>query len=176
MKHSEKIGGDTHALRNVYAPFFQLDRLVWCVMRYCLHNFGEAADFLCPYLRYFFFAQEMRPKVMAEDSTLTYFTAATKISELWKDVRQRKRRHRIVVYIDFHADIWRFRRLAEEIFSFKSEKHCGSRVVVTDRYSRNGARAEWKLGTEGCGKVGVLLRCSKRRGERKREEPRNQRR
>merc|ERR1719389_1550745 len=40
---------------------------------------------------YFFFAQEMRPKVMAEDSTLTYFTAATKISELWKDVDEKSK-------------------------------------------------------------------------------------
>ena len=134
MKHSEKIGGDTHALRNVYAPFFQLDRLVWCVMRYCLHNFGEAADFLCPYLRYFFFSNEMRPKVMAEDSTLTYFTAATKISELWKDVRQRKRMYCSVCLFDFPLDMWGFRRLAGEIFLSNSEKRCGSRVVVKDRY------------------------------------------
>ena len=132
---------------------FQIDLLLSCVMRYRLYKFCQAADFLHPYLRYFLFSNEMRPKVMAEDSTLTYFSSATKISELWKDVRQRKRMHRIVDLVDFHADIWRFRRLAEEIFSFKSEKHCGSRVVVTDRYSRNGARAEWKLGTEGCGKV-----------------------
>ena len=120
----------------------------------------------------------MRPKLMAEDSTLTHFSVSTKVSELWKEVRQRKRMYRIVDLVDFYAEIevWGFRRLTEEIFSSNSEKHCGSRVVVTDRYSRNGARAEWKLGTEGCGKVGVLLRCSKRRGERKGEEPRIQRR
>ena len=47
----------------------------------------------------------MRPKVMAEDSTLTYFTAATKISELWKDVRQRNLMYRGVDLIGFHAEI-----------------------------------------------------------------------
>ena len=105
-------------------------------MRYRLHKVCQAADFLYPYLRYFLFSNEMRPKVMAEDSTLTYFTAATKVSELWKDVRQRKRMHRIVDLVDFHAEIevWGFRRLAEEIFSSNSEKRCGSRVVVTGRY------------------------------------------
>ena len=112
------------------------------------------ADLWCLHLRYFLFASEMRPKLMAEDSTLTHLSVSTKVSELWKEVRQRKRMYRIVDLVDFHADIWGFRRLAEEIFSSNSEKRCGSRVVVTGRYSRNGARAEWKLGTEGCGKVG----------------------
>ena len=133
---------------------FQVDLLLSCVMRYRLHKVCQAADFLYPYLRYFLFSNEMRPKVMAEDSTLTYFTAATKISELWKDVRQRKRMYCSVDLVDFPLDMWGFRRLAGEIFLSNSEKRCGSRVVVKDRYSRNGARAEWKLGTEGCGKVG----------------------
>ena len=42
--HSEKIGGDTRALRNVYALFFQSDLLVHRVIRYCLHKFGKAID------------------------------------------------------------------------------------------------------------------------------------
>ena len=113
----------------MYTHRFLVDLLLSCVMRYRLHNVCQAEDFLYPYLRYFLFSNDMRPKLMAEDSTLTYFSSATKVSELWKDVRQRKRMHRIVVFIDFHADILGFRRLAEEIFSFNSEKRCGSRVV-----------------------------------------------
>ena len=105
-------------------------------MRYRLHNVCQAADFLYPYLRYFLFSNEMRPKLMAEDSTLTYFSSATKVSELWKDVRQRKRMHRIVDLVDFYAEIevWGFRRLTEEIFSSNSERRWGSGLVVTDIY------------------------------------------
>ena len=103
-------------------------------MRYRLHNVCQAVDFLYPYLRYFLFSNEMRPKLMAEDSTLTYFSSATKISELWKDVRQRKRMYCSVDLVDFPLDMWGFRRLAGEIFLSNSEKRRRSRVVVKDRY------------------------------------------
>ena len=92
------------------------------------------ADVICVFQRYFWYLNDMRPKLMAEDSTLTHLSVSTKVSELWKEVRQRKRMYRIVDLVDFHADIWGFRRLAEEIVSLNSEKRCGSRVVVTGRY------------------------------------------
>ena len=118
----------------MYTHRFLVDLLLSCVMRYRLHNVCQAEDFLYPYLRYFLFSNDMRPKLMAEDSTLTHLSVSTKVSELWKEVRQRKRMYRIVDLVDFHADIWGFRRLAEEIVSLNSEKRCGSRVVVTGRY------------------------------------------
>jgi hypothetical protein len=41
---------------------------------------------------YFLFASEMRPKLMAEDSTLTYFSVATKVGELWREMDEEKKK------------------------------------------------------------------------------------
>ena len=94
------------------------------------------ADVICVFQRYFWYLNDMRPKLMAEDSTLTHFSVSTKVSELWKEVRQRKRMYRIVDLVDFYAEIevWGFPRLTEEIFSSNSERRWGSGLVVTDIY------------------------------------------
>ena len=67
-------------------------------------------DVICVFQRYFWYLNDMRPKLMAEDSTLTHFSVSTKVAELWKDVRQRNPINHSADLIDLHSVMRGFRQ------------------------------------------------------------------